>query len=113
MNSFCCPHRVSAARADIFPATGSPGRHDGGSYTTVRACAGYGDAIEFISANQDICQPVLQNEVQQIIAGGGDCPSIFWMQFYDQSVRLGGCFELLVVIGVVPAGILDLMLIAV
>ena len=69
--------------------------------------------MEFISANQDICQFIVQNEFQQIIAGGSDCPPVFRMQLHDQTVCLSSCFESPVMVGVIAAGVFDLMLIAV
>ena len=92
------PDRVSATGADILPAAGFPGR---------------GKLGVFIAGNQDICKPGFQDKVQQIIGRGGKCPAILGVMLHDQAVCLCNLLESLVVVGVVPGGVLDVVQIAV
>ena len=67
----------------------------------------------FIAGNEDIRQAGFQDEVQQIVSRGGECPAILGVMRHDQAVCLCNLLESLVVVGVVPGGVLDVVQIAV
>ena len=107
MDHFRSPDRVSAARADIFPAVGWLWSYRGHSSAAVSASTGDRDSVEVVSGNQDIRQSSFQNEVQQVIAGVSDSPTIFGVMLHNEAMRFGNGFEALVVVQIASAGIFD------
>ena len=71
------------------------------------ASTGDRDSVEVVSGNQDIRQSSFQNEVQQVIAGMGDGPTIFRVVFYNQTMGFSNGFEALVMVQIASAGIFD------
>ena len=50
---------------------------------------------------------MLQDKVQQIVAGSGDGPAVFGVMFYREAVGLRRLFEALVVVGAASGCVLD------
>ena len=112
MDRFGSPHRVPAAGAKIFPGTALLRRKVLPS-CAVGACAGDRNSMVFVSSDENVCQAVFQNEVQQIIAGSGEGPAIFRVMLYDQSMGFRFSLKPFVVIGPPSGSVLDAMHIAV
>ncbi|OKZ72883.1 MAG: hypothetical protein BHV88_00835 [Clostridiales bacterium 41_12_two_minus] len=116
MHDLGSPDRYPAARADILPAAGFLHWRSGsgrGITAAVRPCAPYRNSIVLISVDEDIGQVVLQNEVQKLFSRTGDSPAILGVVVDMQSMSFGTGFEAGIVIGAVPAGVLDVMEVAV
>ena len=62
---------------------------------------------ELVSVNQNVGQVIFQNELQKLVAGAGDCPSILVMVIDNQTMSFGSIPELAVVVGVASAAILN------
>lgn len=112
MDRFGSPHRVPAAGAEIFPGTALLRRKVLPS-CAVGACAGDRNPMVFVSSDENVCQTVFQNEVQQIIAGTGEGPTVFGMVLDNQSMGFRLSLKPLVVIGPPSGSVLDAMHIAV
>ena len=98
IDHFRSPDRITAARTDILPAVGWLGWHRDHSSTAVSASAGDRDSVEVVSGNQNIGQSVFQNEVQQVIAGVSDSPTIFGVMLHNEAMRFSNRFEAFVVV---------------
>lgn len=107
IDHFRSPDRVSATRADIFSAVGWLGWYGDHSSAAVSTSTGDRDSVEVVPGNQDISQSGFQNEVQQVITGMGDSPTIFGVVFYNQTMGFGNGFEALVMVQIASAGIFD------
>ena len=94
--------------ASVFAAAALSGSHtDEGRETVVRAGAGNLKTAELIPIDENVCQVVLQNKLQEVITGTGNRPTVFLVMIHDQTV-CGGCIpELAVVVGVTTAAILN------
>lgn len=112
MNRFGSPHRVPAAGAKIFSGAALLRRKVLPSWA-VGARAGDRNSMVFISSDENVCQAVFQNEVQQIIAGSGEGPAIFRVMLDNQSMGFRFSLKPLVVIGSPSGSVLDAMYIAV
>lgn len=112
MDRFGSPHRVPAAGAKIFPGTALLRRKILPS-CAVGACAGDRDPMVFVSSDENVCQAVFQDKIQQIIAGTSERPAIFRMVLDNQSMGLCRLLETLVVVGAPSGSVLDAMHIAV
>ena len=62
---------------------------------------------ELVSVNENVSQVVLQNELQKLVAGAGDCPAILLMVIDNQTMSFGSIPELAVVVGIASAAILN------
>ena len=112
MDRFGSPHRVPTAGAKIFPGAALFRRKILPSWA-VGARAGDRNSMVFISSDENVCQAVFQNEVQQIIAGSGEGPAIFRVMLDNQSMGFRFSLKPLVVIGSPSGSVLDAMHIAV
>ena len=107
VDHFRSPDRVSAARADIFSAVGWLWSYRGHSSAAVSASTGDRDSVVVVPGNQNIGQSSFQNEVQQVIAGVSNSPTIFRVVFYNQTMGFSNGFEALVMVQIASAGIFD------
>ena len=71
--------------------------------------AGSGDSVaaELIPVYQNVAQVIVQTELQEAVAGAGDCPSILVMVIHDQTVSFRTVPEFPVVVGAAPATVLN------
>ena len=73
----------------------------------MRASASDLETAELVPIDKNVGQVVLQNELQEVITGTGNRPTVFLMMIHDQTV-CGGCVsELAVVVGVASAAVLN------
>ena len=69
--------------------------------------------MKFISGDENVCQAVFQDKIQQTIAGTSERPAIFRVMLYDQSMGFRFSLKPFVVIGSPSGSVLDAMHIAV
>ena len=75
--------------------------------SAVRASTGDSVTEELVTVYQNVAQIVIQTELQEAVAGTGDCPTVFIVVIDNQASHLGCCLEFAVVVGVAAAAILD------
>ena len=95
---------------EILSATGFFGWRSGGvPVCAVSTTTAHNDAVILVAANEDVCQAVFQNKVQQAVAWVSDGPAILGVPVNTQAVGFCDLLESYVVIGAAPATILDVM----
>ena len=95
---------------EILSATGFFGWRSGGvPVCAVSTTTDHNDAVILVAANEDVCQAVFQNKVQQAVAWVSDGPAILGVPVNTQAVGFCDMLESYVVIGAAPATILDVM----
>ena len=106
--NLCGSDAHATTGASVFAAAALSGSHtDEGRDTVVSAGTGNLKTAELIPIDKNVGQVVLQNELQEVITGTGNRPTVFLMMIHDQTVCGGGSPELAVVVGVTTAAILN------
>ena len=106
MDALRCPHRVTAAGADIFAAAGCS-RRSWCPRAAVRTCSRDRNAIELVACNKNVRQLVFKDKVKEVIARRRHRPAVFLVMLHDKPVAFGNLLKTLVVVGVSSAGVLD------
>ena len=71
------------------------------------------DAGELVAVDEDVGQVILEDELDQIVSGGGMRPSVFVAVGDDQTPALSSLLEAAIVIGAAPTAILNTVLVVV
>lgn len=100
------PNRISAARADIFPAVGF-GRVLDDGLVAVSGQSGNTEPLKLIPGDGDFLQVVFFGKVNQFLTGRGNRPAILWMTLCNKAMLLRCRFESPVVIHGSSADILN------
>ena len=89
--NLCGSDAHATTGASVFAAAALSGSHtDEGRDTVVSAGAGNLETAELIPIDKNVGQVVLQNELQEVITGTGNRPTVFLVMIHDQTV-CGGC----------------------
>ena len=101
-----CPHRITAARADIFSGGAGFGNRRWRSWCV---CAGSCDpeTTAFVPVNENVTQIIVQAELQQAVAGRCDRPSVFFMMIHKKAMFLCAVPKFPIVVSTATAAILD------
>lgn len=86
MYQFGGTYGITAARTVIFSGrTGLGDRHWRYSVVCTTTCAFVRE--EVVTVNENICQIIVQAELKQTVAGGCDCPSVFFVMIHNKTTR--------------------------
>ena len=103
----CRSDTQTTAGAGILATAALLGSHTHEARSTVGSCSSNLETTELIAIQENVCQVILQNHFEKLVAGAGDRPSILVMVIHNQAMGFGCVPELSVVVGVASAAILD------
>ena len=105
MNALSGTNTVPTTGADVLSTAARLRREKWG--ITVRSCSCNRYSIEFVAGDEDIAQIIFEHEGQKLIVWLSNCPAVFFVMAYCQTMALSNLLEAFVVVGISSARVLD------